>query len=157
MGLVIGVSHLLILAEVLRGCSFIILLSLRCLLRCNRAKKKSCPITLPECLSLGWLQVTLHLAYGFALLICLLPALQLSSDGIFLDLRNYQTARSHDHSNFLSSGLWGIQVWSSGSLGALGETWVDSVLAYTHELNWFLASYFILYAAIKVIIIPPCR
>lgn len=122
MGLVIGVSHLLILAEVLHGCSLIISFSLRCLLRCNRAKKKKkCPITLPECLSLGWLQVTLHLAYGFALLICLLSAPQLFSDGISPDLMNCQTVESHNDSNVPGWGLWSM--FKCGVLEAK-ELWV---------------------------------
>lgn len=127
MGLVTGVSHLLILAEVLHGCSSIISLSLRCVLRCNRAKKKKKNLlfhnTLSECLSLGWLRVTLHLAYGFALLICL----QLFSDGIFPDLTNCQTVESHNDSDVPSSGLWGM--FRCGVL-EVRELWVKHVLIH---------------------------
>lgn len=43
--------------------------------------------------------MTLHLVYGFAYLIHLLPALQLFSDDIFPDLMNCQTVESHNCSN----------------------------------------------------------
>lgn len=142
MGLVKGVSHLLILAEVLHGCSSVIFLSLRCLLRCNRAKKKNQFCSITPCLNVsvlgGW--VTLHLAYGFALLVCLLCALQLSSSGISPDLSNCQTVESHNDSHSKFRAVRYVQVWSSGSQGALGDTWVDSVLAYAREINWLLAN-----------------
>lgn len=123
MGLVIGVSHLLILAEVLHGCSLVIFLSLRCLLSSNRAKRSLLfHNTLPEPLSLGWLRVT---AFGiwFALLICLLCALQLSSDGIIPDIMNCQTVESHYESQVLKLRTVSyVEVWSSGNQGALGDT-----------------------------------
>lgn len=84
--------------------------------------------------------MTLHLAYGFALLVCLLCALQLSSSGISPDLSNCQTVESHNDSHSKFRAVRYMQVWSSGSQGALGDTWVDSILAYAREINWLLAN-----------------
>lgn len=61
--------------------------------------------TLLECLDLGLLRVTLHLAYGFALLIHCLPAPQSFSDGIYPDLMNCQIVDSYNDYNIPSSRL----------------------------------------------------
>lgn len=140
MGLVIEVSHLLILVQVLLGCPLIMSLSLRCLLRCNRAPPQNLLShnTLLECLGLGLLRVTLHLAYGFALLIHCLPALQSFSDGISPDLMNCQTVDSCNDCNIPSSRLWGMC-----SCGVLEVTkpWVKHGLIQFYHMHMILISY----------------
>lgn len=142
MGLVTGVSHLLILAEVLHGCSSIISLSLRCFLRCNRAKKKKiyCSITL--CLSVsvwgGWEWLCI---WHMDLLCWFVSNYSLMTFSLILriakQLRVIMILMFQVQGCEVCSG---VEFWKSGSSG-----WAcfDSLLAHTHELHWLLANYIV--------------
>ena len=138
MGLVKGVSHLLILAEVLHGCSSIIFFSLRCLLRCNTAKKKNLLFqsTLPERLHLGWLSMT-----AFGIWVCLICALKLFSPVAFPLI--LITPKQWKVLMILVFQVHGCEVCTAVEFGeSRNSRWhrVDSILAYAHEIHWLLAN-----------------
>lgn len=134
MGLVIGVCHVLILAEVLYGCSLIISLSLSCLLRCNRAKKKVC-FSITLCLNvlvlggcvwlmdlLCWSVSDLLLSYysqmTFSLILWIVKQLRVIMTLIF-QVQGCEICS-------------GVQFWKLRSCG-----W-NVGLAYKHGLKWLL-------------------